>query len=50
MSVTRNKEMTLSATMIFSPYPQAYKKSGACVNFGNIASYRKPILGDIDNS
>jgi len=24
MSVTRNDEMTLSATMIFSPYPQAY--------------------------
>ncbi len=24
MSVTRNKEVTLSATMIFSPYPQAY--------------------------
>ena len=24
MSVTRNNEMTLSATMIFSPYPQAY--------------------------
>ena len=24
MSVTRNGEMTLSATMIFSPYPQAY--------------------------
>jgi len=24
MSVTRNKETTLSATMIFSPYPQAY--------------------------
>ncbi len=24
MSITRNSEMTLSATMIFSPYPQAY--------------------------
>lgn len=24
MSVTRNNEITLSATMIFSPYPQAY--------------------------
>ena len=24
MSVTRNEEVTLSATMIFSPYPQAY--------------------------
>lgn len=51
MSVTRNNEMTLSATMVFSPYPQAYFPQ-LCVTavvvpgieIGNLGDYGERFL------
>ncbi len=45
MSVTRNNEMTLSATMIFSPYPQAYFPQ-LCITAISVPGTEIGSLGD----
>lgn len=46
MSVTRNNEITLSATMIFSPYPQAYFPQ-LCIAAISVPGTEIGSLGDL---
>mgnify|MGYP001248461155 FL=1 len=46
MSVTRNNEITLSATMIFSPYPQAYFPQ-LCITAIDVPGTEIGCLGDL---
>lgn len=47
MSVTRNNEITLSATMIFSPYPQAYFPQ-LCITAISVPGTEIGSLGDLE--
>lgn len=45
MSITRNHDVTLSATMLFSPYPQAYAPQ-LCINAISVPGIEKGELGE----